>query len=95
MIYPRLRQARNIYRLCYTPTRTTRRLSLNEIRAWRQSCAQARAIEADGGLPISTILGYWGRVSWRTLRPCVYARRNARNQGRWNAANAVLVGRPS
>ena len=55
-----------------------RRLSLTQVRAWHRSLDEARAITADGGLPVGTILRYWGHIAWRALRPCVLVPRRTR-----------------
>ena len=64
-----------------------KRLGLTQVRAWKRSVNEARAITADGGLPVSTILRYWGHIAWRSLRPCVLVPRRARWQRWWNEAS--------
>lgn len=69
-----------------------RRMGLNEIRAWHESKRDARRIAASGGLDISTIMGYWGRVAWRAHRArCVYARARRREDARWDAFRAEVA----
>ena len=66
---------------------TNKRLGLTQVRAWHRSIDQARAITADGGLPVNIILCYWGRIAWRSLRPCVLAPRRTRWQRQWETGS--------